>query len=600
MRVLEVLLMTLGGLWQGVRQDFNLLEIALIALGFLVWSRARSHKKQPGQPPAVSRSRWWGSQFWLPSAFSRRPFFSQHPAITAVLIAAATIALRLALLPLLHAPVPVVSDEFSHLLLADTLLDGRVANPTHPFWQHFETLHVIQQPHYGSDYFPGHAAVLAAGRVLIGSAWAGVLCECFAFLLILYWMLRGWMPARWALAGVLLAALRFGIGSYWVNAYHGGFLPAVGGALIAGAFPRLLPSWRTLSWRTLQRAAANFSSPSNKITLINGAILGLGLAILVTTRPFEGALYSLPFLAMLAWDLRRNFRRLVLIAIPTVAIAGTAVVLMGAYFSRVTGSPFVTGYQVNQKAYGWPMGLAWTTPRKIEFRNIELERYYDYELGEREKVDGPIDFVEYLTFRIQEYWRFFLGPALSIPLLVIASVWRRRRTLILLLTGALLAISLEGAASPHYLAPATAVIVAIVVECCRHFHARRIPIVPMLLATMALVLALRIAAQNLGLPYTQALNYQSWCCKVQGNMNKQRITRALERTPGQHLVFVKTKTDEFNLLQWIYNAADIDASRIVWARDLGTERDAQLTAYFRDRQAWVVDPNVEPAALTKY
>jgi len=30
-----------------------------------------------------------------------------------------------------------------------------------------------------------------------------------------------------------------------------------------------------------------------------------------------------------------------------------------------------------------------------------------------------VDFLEYLTFRIQEYWRFFLGPVLTIPLLMI-------------------------------------------------------------------------------------------------------------------------------------------------------------------------------------
>ncbi len=605
MRVLEILMMTLGGLWQGLRQDFNLLEIALIGLGWWAWKRgwlwgSRSHREQPALP-ALRRRRW----------------FLQHPARAALLIAGGTVALRLALLPLLHSPVPVVSDEFSHLLLADTLLEGRVANPTHPYWQHFETLQVIQQPHYASDYFPGQAAVLAAGRALIGSAWAGVLAECFAFLLVLYWALRGWMPARWALAGVALAALRFGIGSYWVNAYHGGFLPAAGGALIMGAFPRILRQmWggspdpqtgplaglveRSIS-ATRGRARVRGPAPPEPLAFISsGAILGLGLAILITTRPFEGALYSLPFLGVLAWKLRANIRGLITMAIPAVAIAGAAVVAMGVYFSHVTGSPFVTAYQVNQKAYGWPMGLAWTPPPKIEFRNIELKNYYDYELGEREKVDGPIDFVEYLTFRLQEYWRFFLGPALTVPLIMIGRVYRRKPMLIWGLAGGVFAILLEGAASPHYLAPATAVIIAIVIECCRHFHAKRIPIIPMLLATMALVLALRIGAQNLGLPYTQNLNYQSWCCKVQGNMNKLRVTRALERIPGEHLVFVKTKTDPYNLLPWIYTAADIDAARIVWARDLGPERDAQLAAYFHGRQMWVVDPNVEPATLVKY
>ncbi len=584
MRILEILLMTLGGLWQGVRQDFNLLEIVLVAVGV------------------------WGSQFWLRPAFNRlRLPNPKHPATAAIVAALGAIALRIALLPLLHAPVPVVSDEFSHLLLADTLFHGRAANPTHPFWPHFETLHVIQQPHYGSDYFPGQAAVLAAGRALIGNAWAAVLFESAAFLAILYWTLRGWMPSRWALAGVVLAALRFGIGSYWVNAFHGGFVPAIGGALIAGAFPRLLP------WRTLQRAAANFSSTSVKTpsaeadgstlnralhhSFLNGAIFGLGLAILATTRPFEGALYSLPFIAMLVWKLRWRIWKP---AIPALAIASAAILLMGAYFERVTGSPFVTAYQVNQKAYGWPMSLAWTAPPKIENRHLELARYYDYEVGEHEKVDGPIDFIEYLTFRLQEYWRFFIGPILTVPLIVIARVWRRRRLLILGMSGAVFAILIEGAASPHYLAPATAVIVAIIVECCRHLHARRIPMVQLAAVAMSLVLALRIGAQNLGLPYTQELNYQSWCCKVQGNMNKQRIARDLEQIPGQHLVFVKTKTSEFNLLQWIYNAADIDASRIVWARPLGAEEDARLIEYYRDRQVWIVDPNVEPATLRPF
>jgi hypothetical protein len=117
---------------------------------------------------------------------------------------------------------------------------------------------------------------------------------------------------------------------------------------------------------------------------------------------------------------------------------------------------------------------------------------------------------------------------------------------------------------------------------------------------MALVLVLRIGAENTGLPYTQKLNFQSWCCRVEGNLNKARIATALQRIPGDHLVFVKTKTEEMNLFQWIYNDADIDHSRIVWARDLGAERNRQLQAYFATRQAWLADPNVEPATCVRY
>jgi hypothetical protein len=283
-----------------------------------------------------------------------------------------------------------------------------------------------------------------------------------------------------------------------------------------------------------------------------------------------------------------------------VVIAGTAALGLGAYFERVTGSPLVTTYQVSQKTYGWPMGLAWRKPPPMTFRHIELQRYYEYELGEREKVDGPVDFVEYLAFRMQEYWRFFLGPVLSIPLVMIGRAWRRDRLLFAGLFGGLAAVLLEGASSPHYLAPATAVIIAIMVECCRYVRAARIRLLPWIPATMILVLTVRIAVQPLGLPYTQALNYQSWCCKVTGNLSKSRIERNLAARPGKHLVFVKAKTDPYNLFQWIYNDAGIDDSRIVWARDLGAVRNAQLIAYFAGRQVWLVDPNVNPAVCSKY
>ena len=143
------------------------------------------------------------------------------------------------------------------------------------------------------------------------------------------------------------------------------------------------------------------------------------------------------------------------------------------------------------------------------------------------------------------------------------------------------AILINGAASPHYLAPATAVLVAIVVECCRYLGAMRLRILPLLPATMALVLALRIGAGNLGLPYTQALNYQTWCCRVEGNLNKARVTAELARIPGRHLVFVQTKTNMANLFQWIYNDADIDSSPIGVGARFGTGPEPRARRVFR-------------------
>jgi len=83
-----------------------------------------------------------------------------------------------------------------------------------------------------------------------------------------------------------------------------------------------------------------------------------------------------------------------------------------------------------------------------------------------------------------------------------------------------------------------------------------------------------------------------------GNLDRVNIVRSLESLPGQHLILVRYSKDHTPEHDWVYNHADIDASKIVWAWDMGEQDNRELLQYFNTRRVWLVEPDVSPPRLS--
>jgi hypothetical protein len=91
----------------------------------------------------------------------------------------------------------------------------------------------------------------------------------------------------------------------------------------------------------------------------------------------------------------------------------------------------------------------------------------------------------------------------------------------------------------------------------------------------------------------------TWPAWRQGPV-RARILRQLNSLPGDQLVIVHYSPDHDYRMDWVYNGADIDGSKVVWARDMGPAKNEELLRYYRDRRVWIMEPDAKPPRLSEY
>jgi hypothetical protein len=490
---------------------------------------------------------------------------ARHKTLCWIGLGALVLVVRAALLPVWPIPRPSIYDEFSYLLQADTFAHGRLANSAHPLWQFFESTYILQQPTYASRFPPAQGLAMAVGQMIFGHPWFGVWLSAGVLAAVLCWSLQGWLPPSWALFGAFIG-LDLCLFSYWMNSYWGGAVTAIGGALVTGAWVRIT---RAKRWRYAW-------------------LFGIGAVIVVVARPFEGLLLLVP--ALIALGVANRSPR-VWLPIVLIGLAGASWFAYDNY--RVTGRPLRLPYRQYYEQYEivppfWTVPIS-TTPRT--FRHFDLEararETYDRARSWHLLVDRPADWVTLL--------RYYFGNLIwLLPIMAFAPLlWRSKRTRF----AAVLAVVI-GAASvievwwyPHYAAPFTAALLILAAQSMRYlwqwkYDGRQVGRF-LVRAMLVAVLVVMIASQA----WAVATHRTADQVQMANAQKKNAEDQLLEARPGYHVIFVRYAGSSSPHAEWVYNRADIDASPVIWANDMGQIENERLRRYYAGRSFWLFKPD---------
>jgi hypothetical protein len=510
------------------------------------------------------------AETWFAAVASRR-------ALSVVICVAASMLPRLAVIHWLKPPDPVIPDEFSFVLGAQTFALGRVTNPVHPFWQHFESFHINLLPSYQTMYPPAPSLFLTLGILTGGNPWWGVWLSCGLMCGAICWALQPLIRPKYALLAGLFCALKYGMFSQYGDSYWGGSVSALGAAITLGSFVRLIRSRRGV-----------YTIP-----------LAVGLALLANSRPYEGFLFAVPIaIALLVWLYRtRSFRVLV----PTTALVAVVVVGTAYYNFRSTGSPTLMPYMANYHQYHFVRPFLGTgMDPQPHYRHYQMAKLFETWEGRPGQLAESRQGIKFLT--VNKYGVYYVehfAPLMLLALIGLGyALWSRRYTPLsstfLLVWIGLFAVVWWPLSS--YPAPLLVSFFGLAFLGLRYLRSLRFRGHKAgYYWARGFVLVLLIISLSGFYDRFQLGKRLQWVFPAPWNIERQRITHQLENSGGDHLLIVRySRGLHVPYQEWVYNGPDIDHQRVVFARSMGNSEDCRLMAHFSRRKIWYLYPDGAP------
>jgi len=254
---------------------------------------------------------------------------------------------------------------------------------------------------------------------------------------------------------------------------------------------------------------------------------------------------------------------------------------------------------LNTRTYHTAPLFLWEQPKpEMHYRNQQFEDFYNgWERENYHQTRADILRVSWEKLFRGGVTYFWPGWLLALPALPFVLRDRKMRLPWIIAVIGVVGVFIVIWSNAHYAAPITCVLYLLVVQTIRHLRTIRIGSRPIGLAlSRAMVLSLFVGT---GINVVRHVcDPLFWTCE--GDPSRTAIANKLEQTPGKHLIIVRYAEDHNIHDEWVFNGAEIDDAKVLWAREINPEQDAKLLTYFKDRKIWLVTPDTDNTYLEPY